>query len=443
MDKLTLQANSVYTRHLQDMVRFPTVSTENDGATDWEPFAGFRSFLEKAYPLLHRNMQRVMIGHGSLLFHWKAEHARKKPVLFMAHQDVVPAGEERKWIYPPFSGQLAEGCVWGRGSVDCKAMLLFLMEAAEELFREGFRPCFDFYISLGHNEEVFAAKDIKGSALTAAYLQKRGVELGCLFDEGGKVAGGAAVSLGEKTATDIVLYADGTGGHAARPGKGTVLGLIGKAIVAVEENPMPYRLLPLVKAQLQADAVNYAGEKQKIFSDPEAYWPQVCASAKEDSQLDALLHTTFAVTMAKGSERSNVVPSHAEAVVNVRLLPGDTAEQVLLHLKKILPAGVNIRIGHNTPVFAPVTPFDTVEFRLLKTAIHEVYGTDTQIVPSLLTGATDSRYYGDVCSNIFRFSGRYHTPAFGDIHRENEKIPENVLPVGVAFFKTFLKKYQD
>ncbi|MBQ7417899.1 MAG: hypothetical protein IJV18_07430, partial [Acidaminococcaceae bacterium] len=96
MDKPTLQANSVYTRHLQDMVRFPTVSTENDGATDWEPFDGFRSFLEKAYPLLHRNMQRVMIGHGSLLFHWQAEYARKKPVLFMAHQDVVPAGEERK-----------------------------------------------------------------------------------------------------------------------------------------------------------------------------------------------------------------------------------------------------------------------------------------------------------------------------------------------------------
>ncbi len=443
MDKPILQANSIYTKHLQEMVRFSTISTENDSATDWAPFEAFQSWMEQTYPLLHQNMERHIIGNGSLLFHWKAPHGRKSPVLLMAHQDVVPAGEETKWIYPPFSGQLAEGCIWGRGSIDCKAMLLFLLEAVEELFREGVRPCFDFYIALGHNEEVHASDDIKGSALTARYLRGRGISFGCLFDEGGKVDGSAKVSLGEKAMADIVLYADGQGGHASRPGKGTVLGRIGKAIAAIEANPMPYHLLPLVAAQLKADAVHRSGEKRKILSDPETYWTELCSMAQEDNQLDALLHTTFAVTMAKGSDRSNVIPSHAEATVNVRLLPGDTMEQVLHHLKNILPENVKVRVRNGDAFVAPVTPLDSAEYRLLKDVIRDVYGNDTVIVPSLLTGATDSRHYGCVCQNIFRFSGRYHTAGFGDAHRENERIPENVLPAGVAFFKTFLKRYQD
>ena len=214
-----------YMSHLQGVVKIPTVSSVNDENTDWSQFDRLHQYMQESWPLIFEKLSLTRIGRASLLFHWKSENPKKEPVLFMAHQDVVPAIHEEQWSHPPFGGEVDEGCLWGRGAEDCKSVLTAEMDAVEELLEEGFAPDFDIYLSFGHNEEVQCTPDKKGSVLTAAYLKEQGIHLACLFDEGGNVEEGregepplALVGMAEKAPNEFVLYKDGAGGHASKPG---------------------------------------------------------------------------------------------------------------------------------------------------------------------------------------------------------------------------------
>ena len=438
-----------YIKHLQGIVQIPTVSSVNDAHTDWSQFDRLHQYLQEAYPLVFEKLEWTTIGKASLLFHWKSENPKKLPVLLMAHQDVVPAIHEDQWSHPPFAGEIADGCLWGRGSEDCKSVLTSEMDAITELLEEGFQPDFDIYLSFGHNEEVQCIDEKKGSVLAPKYLAEAGVKLGCIFDEGGNVEEAALseknvpialVGLAEKAPNEYVLYKDGAGGHASKPGKGTVLGDVARAMAAVEANPMPYRLTPLVKAHLKALADSQDKEIAKIYRHPKKHWKELVKLAKKDRELDAKLHTTFAITMAEASAQANVLPSHAEATMSVRILQGDTVESVKKYLESIMPDGVQVK-----PTFSedpkPAGSVDSEEYALLTETIHEVYGKDTQIIPNLMLGASDSRNYSSVCDNVFRFSGRLKTAKWGEAHQVDERMPVENLGVPVTFFKTFLRKY--
>lgn len=441
---------SEYIRHLQRAVRIPTISTENDASTDWSAFDRFHEFLRQTYPLIHSRMERTVIGRASLLFHWRSEAPKRPPVLLMAHQDVVPPGPMGQWTHDPFGGDIAEGCLWGRGTNDCKSLLIAECEAVEELLAEGFSPDFDIYLSFGHNEEVQVGDDAKGAVLAARYLAAQGVTLGCVFDEGGVVVPGEAlgsgapaafVSLAEKAPNDFVLWKNGPGGHASKPGAGTVLGDVARAMAAVEAHPMPYRLTPVAEAQLRALSRLVTGERQAIYADPRGRWEDLCALARTDRELDAILHTTMAVTKASGSPQTNVLPSHAECTMSVRILQGDTVESVRAYLESIMPCGVQVKAAFGEDPH-PAVSMESDTFRLLEAVIRQVYGADTAVVPMVLAGGTDSRKYSPVCDHIFRFSGRILTKDWGEAHQIDEKVPLDVVEPAVRFFKAWMRAYQ-
>lgn len=443
--------NETYLRHLQQAVRIPTVSTENDAATDWSAFDAFHQFLQEAYPLIHSRLEKTVIGRASLLYRWKADKARRAPVLLMAHQDVVPPGPLDQWTHAPFAADIADGCLWGRGSNDCKSLLIAECEAVEELLAEGFSPDFDIYLSFGHNEEVQAADETKGSVLAGRYLAEQGVTLGCVFDEGGVVVRGADmgraadaafVSLAEKSPNDFVLWKDGPGGHASKPGAHTVLGDVARAMAAVEAHPLPYRLTPVAEAQLRAMSRLIGRERKEIYADPRGRWDELCRLAREDRELDAILHTTLAVTKASGSPQTNVLPSHAECTMSVRILQGDTVASVKAWLESIMPDGVQVKAAFGEDPH-PAGSMDSEEFRLLEEVVRQVYGEDTAVVPTVLAGATDSRNYSAVCPNIFRFSGRIFTKDWGEAHQIDEKVPVDAVDPAVRFFKAYLRAYQE
>lgn len=436
-----------YISHLQGVVQIPTVSSVNDENTDWSQFDRLHQYMQEAWPLIFEKLSLTRIGKASLLFHWKSDHPKKDPVLFMAHQDVVPAIHEEQWSHPPFGGEVEEGCLWGRGTEDCKSVLTAEMDAVEELLEEGFSPDFDIYLSFGHNEEVQCTPDKKGSVLTASYLKEQGVHLACLFDEGGNVEEGkegepplALVGMAEKAPNEFVLYKDGAGGHASKPGRGTVLGDVARAMAAVEAHPMPYRLMPLVKAHLKAVAPLQEEPRKSIVSHPKKNWKKLVKLAESDRILDALLHTTFAVTMAEGSSQANVLPSHAEATLSVRILQGDTVDSVTRYLESIMPDGVKVKASYAENPH-PEGDVKGDMFNLLSETIHEVYGKDTVIAPNLMLGATDSRNYADVCDHIYRFTGRVRTDRWGEAHQVDEKMPVDKLDRPVKFIKTFLTNY--
>lgn len=437
----------IYAKHLQGMVQIPTVSSANDEHTDWKQFDKLHDYLKNTYPLVFSKMDVIPVGKASLLFHWKSKNPKKLPVLLMAHQDVVPAAHPEQWTHKPFAGDIADGCVWGRGSIDCKSLLQCEFDTLEELIEEHFEPDFDIYLASGHNEEVNCVPAKKGAVLTAEYLKKQGVKLGCIFDEGSYVVPGkngqddvAHISLAEKAPNEFVLYKDGPGGHASRPGKSTILGDVARAMVSVEAHPLPYRLTPLVEANLKAISPYEPEGVKEIYADPKAHFKELCQMAQKDRFLDAKLHTTFALTMAEGSPQENVLPSHAECRMSVRILQGDTTESVEKYLEGLMPDDVKVGVACAQDPHPAGSP-KSREFALASEVVKEVYGPHTVIVPDLMLGGTDSSYYSDVCSNIFKFSAVRQSGNWGESHQVDEHIPVDVLAGPVQFFKTFLKKY--
>lgn len=437
-----------YVEHLQAMVRIPTVSHDDDRLTDYSTFRQLHQCLSQFYPMVHSRMERTLIGQAGLLFHLKSSHPSDKlPVLLMAHQDVVPEGPLDAWTHGPFSGDLADGCLWGRGSTDCKYLLMGELEAVESLLTEGFDPDYDLYLAFSHNEEVQSTE--KGAALTVEHLKRKGVVLGAVFDEGssmrrvqyqGEPFYLCQINLGEKAYQDYEIFYECTGGHSMAPGNGTGLGKIARAIVAIEEKPLPYRLTDIVRSYLRAMAMFQIEPLSTWYADPDQYFEQLCETAKTDRTLDSLLHTTCAVTMAFGSNQANLLPARSSAIMNCRLLEGDNADSLLDYFSRLMPDGVQIHLLHGSDP-SPVRSLGGRCLELVREIEQERSGNRSAIIPGLLAGGTDSRYYSAICENVFRYSGYLRDEKWGLPHAVNERIPCASLHQGVDFFRAFLTRY--
>ena len=168
-------------------LQFKTVSYPEPSHFDAEEFLGLHGYLEEFFPRVHSALTREVIGEYSLLYSWQGRDPSRKPILLMSHIDVVlvePETEDQ-WTYPPFAGQIADGFIWGRGTLDIKCGALAILEAVEFLLAEGFQPACDIYLALGHDEEVGGAN---GNGRIAATLEERGVRLRYVLDEGGVIA---------------------------------------------------------------------------------------------------------------------------------------------------------------------------------------------------------------------------------------------------------------
>jgi carboxypeptidase PM20D1 len=323
-----------YAERLGRAIRFPTISRKAPEVTDPAPFVGLAAFLEAEFPAVHREIEREVIGGHTLLYRWQGTTPSIEPILLMSHLDVVPVeeGTETQWTHPPFSGDIAQGFIWGRGALDVKCGALGLLEAAERLLRDGFRPSGDVYLALGHDEETGG---LEGNRRVAELLRGRGVRFRFVLDEGGGLTEGiidgiqapvAFVGIAEKGMATVRLTGRGEGGHASMPPPRTVIGRVAAGVARLEANPFPARIEGATAAML-----DYLG--------PEMPWPRRVALANRwltgglitrqfaaKPSLNALIRTTMAVTLASGGEADNVLPETAESAVNLRLLPGDSSE---------------------------------------------------------------------------------------------------------------------
>lgn len=433
-----------YVEHLQGLVRIPTVSCADPNSEKYAPFDELHKYLEKTYPNIHRVMEKKTFGRAGLLFRWPGEDPSKPPMVLMAHQDVVPVGDENAWTHSPFCGDVIDGCLWGRGSVDCKEIVMGGLEAAEALIAEGFTPECDVYLNYGGNEEISAPD--KTAELVVAYFKENNIVPGLVIDEGigmneyhGENFDGylCNINLGEKARAEIEIYAESEGGHAMEPGQGSALGVLAKAIVAIEANPMPYRLTELVKNQIIAMAVSAPKDKLYIYQDPEKHFDDLCKLAKEDKKIDSLLHTTLAVTMAQGSDQSNVLPRRASAVMDCRILEGDTIESVVEHIMSVVPDGIKVKYDAEV-VASDSSVVGSTAYQAVEEALKKVYG-NVHMIPGLLGGGTDSRYFQTISNNVFRAGLYVEDERWGKAHSVDEKIPCDCLERGVRSYYELIK----
>jgi carboxypeptidase PM20D1 len=434
--------------HLSRAVQFKTISHQDPAQDDHEILAAFHDYLKQTFPNLHKTLTQESVADWSLLYTWKGSDPSLKPVLLMAHQDVVPVspGTEDRWTEPPFSGVIADGFIWGRGSLDDKGNLLSIFEAIEMLVKEGFQPRRTLMVASGHDEEVGGT----GARQTAALLAARGVALEYVLDEGGSLVQGmvpgvgvpvALVGVAEKGYVSIELAVSGEGGHSSMPPPHTAIGELSRALYRLELHPMPARFAGLAQEMLTQLAPAAAMPFRAVYANTWLFGPLLVSQLARAPTSNAMIRTTTAEDIVQGGVKDNVLPTGARAVVNFRILPGDTVASVTEHVRETIDdPGVTLTVPPDAHDPSLVSPTDTDDFRTLRQTIMQVFPEAAVVSPYLMLGATDSRSYQVVAQNIYRFSPVLATPAdLERIHGTNERMSVDAYARSVAFFTQLIR----
>ena len=429
----------LYAGKLSRMVAFDTVSIPDTNQR--EKFLPFHALLAELFPTVHEKLEKIEID-GNLLFCWKGKSS-ERPLVLMSHQDVVPA--EGKWIHPPFSGDIADGKVWGRGASDTKCSVMGFFQAAEELLQEGYEPENDVYLSSSCTEEW--AGD--GCPKLVEELKRRGVRPFLVCDEGGGIitdpVGGirgnfAMVGVFEKGKADVRLTARSEGGHASAPGKHTPAARLADFIHEFEHrNPFRRKMAPEVQALFEQLAPYAPFYMRMLFGNMWLFRPLLIRVLPMISaQAGAMLQTTIAFTMLSGSEAYNVLPQEAVLGANLRFIPHEGMEK---SLKKVRKAARRHRL--EMEVFHAVDASQSVDihgegFGLVKRVIEKTFpGLET--CPYIMMGATDARNYEPIAEHVVRFAPVIYGPEqMKGMHGMNENITISCLPGAVDFYRNLI-----
>lgn len=425
---------------LSKMIQYDTTSHAN--VHEEEKFLGFHKVLEELFPLVHEKLERTVID-GNLLYYWKGKSS-EKPILLMSHQDVVPA--EGEWLHEPFSGDIADGKVWGRGASDTKCSVMAFFEAVEELLREGYTPDCDVYLASSCTEEW--AGD--GAPKIVEELKRRGVELFIVCDEGGGIIsepiGGikgnfAMVGVFEKGKADVKFTARSTGGHASAPAKNTPIARLAAFVNEVETHtPFKRKFLPEVSAMF-ARLAPYAPFGLKLVMGNLWLFAQIMKPVlgRISAQAGAMLQTTIAFTMQSGSDAYNVLPQEATLGANMRFIPHQ-GEKESLEIIKALAAkhGLETEIVHSNDYTEPVD-INGEAFKLVEKVIGETF-PGLPVSPYVMTGATDAQFYQPICKSCIRFAPVIYGPEqMRGMHGLNENIEYRCLPGAVRFYQNLIR----
>lgn len=415
---------------LAQAVRFKTISYQDRDLIDHGEFLRFHAFLRASFPLVFAELQVETVNDYSLLIRWLGSDAGLDPVLFTAHMDVVPVepGTEGDWDHPAFAGVVADGRIYGRGTLDDKQGVLGILEAAESLLVEGFAPARTLVFAFGHDEEISGRE---GAAKLAVRMQELGLRFTWMVDEGGFILSDnpllpgqpvAIVNVAEKGYLTLTLVATGEGGHSSRPPETSTIGRLAAAMVRIENNPFPVRLVTPVEAMLEAMAPHMEQPERFVFGNLWLTGGVVADRMAQDPLTSSFVRTTTALTMFNAGVKENVIPQRAAAKVNFRLLPGDTPDSVVERITTIVndPA-VEIRYDEWDRIPA-VADYAGGGFAPISEAVTSVY-PDAIVVPSLLTATTDTRNYIDVADNQYRFHGMLvESNQVTSIHGTNEYV---------------------
>lgn len=474
-------------KRLSKAITYRTISNQDRSDFDEQAFSDWHQYLVDTYPLVHKTLKREVVGSPrpfSLLYTWEGKKPSLPPVVMLAHQDVVPVvpGTESQWEHDAYSGDIADGYVWGRGSLDDKIMILGILEAIEMWLKEGFQPTRTMYLVFGQDEEVGGSE---GAKHIPELLKSRGVnEVALVLDEGVPITVGlfpgipapiAMIGTAEKGYASLQLKVAGPGGHSAMPPKNSNIGILAQAITKLEANPFPYRITQTVRDQMRfmgpelpektqeilveivygdevkgQDADAYHFVKHGHTNCPTAGWHSVPDSEEQfykymlsGPQTTAMLHTTTAVTMFNGGVKENVLPPFATAVVNFRILQGETVQSVIEYVKQV----VNDPRVQVTDISASIDPSPIsdpygTEYKLIEKSIRQTWDLPGLVVaPYLVIGGTDSKFFhASIAKNVYRFTAvRVESAAdTARWHGVNERVLVDEYANSIRFFHNFI-----
>lgn len=446
-------------KHLAELIRCPTLSLSKELDTKdavSESFERLHKTLERLYPAVFRTVEKTLFGSYSLLLRWAGKDS-KRSIILTAHQDVVPAGQSPEsvfsnpnfvpdgWDYPPFAGQIAEGQIRGRGTLDDKGSLCAIFEAVEGLIVENVTPEVDIYLCLSHNEETMAW----GAPLIIEELEKREVRPLFVLDEGGAIVENilpsmkgkiAMIGITEKGVADVQFTARSMGGHASTPPKATPLGRLGAFASSIEKkSPFKASVTPALQKMLTSLAPRMGFPLNILFRFPRFFTPLITFAFKlAGGEAKALIQTTCAFTMASGSTAVNVLPDTATFTANLRVLSTDSLAGIIASLsERAKPYNIDVALiaGHEA---SPVSEQGEMWSHLTATLAKKFPGV--QATPYIMIAASDSRHYCKISPYVYRFSPfEMSTAQRKTIHGFNEYIEIDNFQNGIDFYRELIK----
>lgn len=439
--------NDSVSRFMQ-LLAIPTITPDENYQADWKEFEKYRKELQKLYPLVHKNLELTVIDQTPL-YRWKGKSSETAVVL-LAHYDVVPATDEG-WVRSPFipviEGEGEDAILYARGTMDNKGAQVGIMEAVESLLESGFTPTTDIYLAFGHDEESFG----RGAQSVVNYFKENKITVRMVLDEGGVVAEDgfpgvdqpvAVIGVAERGLMTVKLTIEQQGGHASTPPKSTPTDRMSKAIVEINKHPMPAGLPTPVAEMVKrlGAAASFGPLKIAAKGMPLTKGLVVSALGSATAESKAMIRTTIVCTMIQAGLAHNALAEKAEAFLNVRLNPGDTGDDVIAHLRKVISdKDIKIEVLNHSEA-SVISSTSSADWNTLESTVAEVF-PEAVVTPYLVVGATDSRFFSEICDAVYRFSPLTLSAAErATMHAKNERVRVNKWLRGVEFFKTLIKK---
>jgi len=433
-------------KHLSEAIRINTVSHDDTAIVNQAAFDSFFTFLKTEYAPVFENLEDTIINKRSLLLKWKGKNENTKPVILYAHLDVVPIEEstKSKWTHEPFSGEVSDGFVWGRGALDDKGSLISIFEALKRLQTKNFIPERTIYFAFGSDEEIGGNR---GAAAIAEYLRAQKISFEFYMDEGGMISEGivpnikrpvALIGTAEKGYVTLELTVNVKGGHSSRPPKESAIDVLTSAIKKLHDNAEKRRTVETVNEFLQFVGPEMPSPLNIVFANRWLFGPLILNEYEKSDEGRALLRTTEVATIINAGEKENVIPSLVSAKVNFRVLNDESTKDVIARATKTInDTLVKIIPGELYEPSANASS-STYGFQLLQRTCAEIF-PDAIVTPFLMLGSTDSKHFQDIVENTYRFFPvRMNDDMLGTVHGINERIGVKDYMETISFYETML-----
>lgn len=435
-------------RRFSEAIQYQTISGDSRAIRDTTAFSEFLRFLRVSFPRVHNTMQDTLFNSYTPLYFWEGSDPSLDPVLLMGHYDVVPvdSSDIDGWTHPPFSGTVEGGYIWGRGTMDDKFSVMGLLETAEYLIAEGYQPERSIYFAFGHDEEVGGEE---GARTVSRYMQDNDIFLQTVLDEGGAIVEGslpvdrpvALIGTAEKGYLSLELVARSSGGHSSRPTEENAIAILSEALVKLNSSKFPARLDGAVGDMFDAIGGEMPFGFKAMYGNRWLTEGILRNQLLSDPSTAAMVRTTIAPTMLDAGVKDNVLPNEARAVVNFRILPGDTFETVTGHTRNVIDdERISIqRYGEIQVLPSNVSNVNSPGFRTLQQAIMDVE-RDVYVAPYLVFGATDSRHYSAVSDQVYRFAPMSITSEdLSRMHGTGERVSVESYLNSIRFYSHFIR----
>lgn len=420
------QATPPAALHLSQAIAFKTISHQKSTDDDPTAFSALKAWIETTYPKTNATLQHELIPGGALLYKWQGSDPTLPPIMFLAHQDVVPveAGTETQWTQAAFAGTIADGYVWGRGAIDDKGMVVTLMETAETLIAAGFVPKHTIYFGFGSDEEVGG---LRGARNIADVLVQRSIHLSWVLDEGSSIVNDqsdpsntqklvAKIGIGQKGYATIILTATGQGGSSAMPPAKTAVDMLSRALVTLADHPYS-ATVPLLSNTATECGKGVTLQKRAVTR-----------------LVDPSTITTMVPTIVTAGVKDNILPTVATATLNARLLPGDTVDKLMAYIRATITdcnVNVSLNIGVNPP---PVSTTANPGYLALQSTINKQVA-NVPITTAVVSSTTDARHMMQLTDAVYYFMPWIlHDDDLPRIHGINERLSITQLTAGIQFF---------